>query len=190
MGAAEAKLSARLRFEFDESAVARALGGKQSKGKGRRGGAGGGAGASAGAQGWSSDRVKGVVANLVRVKQPKAATALEVAAGGKLFQVVVDSEETGKALLKHGRLKRRVTIIPLNKVRHSTLKPAVVATAAKVSKGTAVPALSLVGYEDDVSAAMEYVFGRSLVCPDAETARAVTFHKNIRTMYDHKPCLV
>lgn len=39
-----------------------------------------------------------------------------MAAGGKLYQVVVNSEETAKALLDHGQLRNRVTIIPLNKV--------------------------------------------------------------------------
>jgi structural maintenance of chromosome 2 len=60
--------------------------------------------------------VKGVVAKLVRVKDPANATALEVAAGGKLYQVVVDTEATAKALLSRGQLRNRVTIVPLNKV--------------------------------------------------------------------------
>ena len=34
----------------------------------------------------------------------------------QLYQIVVDTEQTGKKLLQHGQLKRRVTIIPLNKV--------------------------------------------------------------------------
>lgn len=41
---------------------------------------------------------------------------LQVAAGGKLFNVVVDTENTGKQLLQYGELRRRVTIIPLNKI--------------------------------------------------------------------------
>jgi structural maintenance of chromosome 2 len=36
---------------------------------------------------WDHSRVKGVVAKLVRVKDPATATALEVAAGGRLYQV-------------------------------------------------------------------------------------------------------
>lgn len=60
--------------------------------------------------------MKGVVAKLVRVADPAATTALEVAAGGKLYQVVVDTEQTAKALLANGQLRNRVTIIPLNKV--------------------------------------------------------------------------
>lgn len=61
-------------------------------------------------------RVKGVVARLVSIKDKASATALEVAAGGKLFQVVVDTEATAKALLAKGQLRSRVTIIPINKV--------------------------------------------------------------------------
>ena len=62
-------------------------------------------------------RVKGVVAALMKVKDPAMSTALEVVAAGKLYQVVVDTEVTGKALLSRGQLQKRVTIIPLNKVR-------------------------------------------------------------------------
>ena len=57
-----------------------------------------------------------MVAKLVRVKDVSTATALEVAAGGKLYQIVVDTEATAKALLSKGQLQKRVTIIPMNKV--------------------------------------------------------------------------
>ena len=67
-------------------------------------------------RGFDRNSVKGVVAKLVRVKDPADATALEVAAGGKLYQVVVDTEATAKALLSKGQLRNRVTIVPLNKV--------------------------------------------------------------------------
>ena len=161
----EASLSARLRFDYDAAAVDRACRGRA------------GAGAGAGAKG---DRVKGVVAKLITVKDTAAATALEVSAGDKLYQVVVDTEVTGKALLQKGKLRRRVTVIPLNKIRRSTLRDSQIEAARRVSRGAAVPALSLVGYTDEVEAAMEYVFGRAFVCPDSDTAQAVTFHKDVR----------
>lgn len=66
--------------------------------------------------GFRHDRVKGVVAKLVQLKDIQSATALEVAAGGKLYQVIVDTEATAKALLAKGQLRNRVTIIPINKV--------------------------------------------------------------------------
>eukprot|EP00329_Picozoa_sp_Boothbay-MS584-11_P002206 22131_6 len=103
--------------------------------------------------------------------------------GGALYSVVVDSEQTGKLLLKSGKLKRRVTIIPLNKIdTRGVIPDAKLKTAiSTVGKSNVSTALSLVGYEPEVEAAMKYVFGRSFVCKDSKTARDVTFHKQIRT---------
>lgn len=39
----------------------------------------------------------------------------------QLYNVVVDTEETGKSLLQKGQLKRRYTIIPLNKIVSRTI---------------------------------------------------------------------
>jgi structural maintenance of chromosome 2 len=54
---------------------------------------------------------------------------LQVAAGGKLYNVVVDTEQTGKLLLEKGGLRRRITIIPLNKIESSPIPPRVQETA-------------------------------------------------------------
>lgn len=129
---------------------------------------------------WNDDRVKGTVAQLVRVKRPEAATALEVAAGGKLYQVVVDNEVTGKALVEKGRLKKRVTIIPLNQIRDSVIPEAKVAAAASLSKGAAVPALSLVGYPEEVTAAMRYAFGSTFICDTSAVAKAIAYDPSVR----------
>jgi structural maintenance of chromosome 2 len=95
------------------------------------------------------DQVNGLVAELVNVPDSQFCTALEVTAGlilrlkslmvmivisplgGKLFNVVVDNENTGKLLLGKGKLKRRVTIIPLNKISHRTVSKDVFAAAEK-----------------------------------------------------------
>ena len=63
-------------------------------------------------------KVKGLVANLVTLDSSdyNKSTALEITAGGKLYNVVVQDEKVGKDLLQNGRLKKRVTIIPLNKI--------------------------------------------------------------------------
>jgi len=134
--------------------------------------------------GWDTRRVKGPLARLFTVTRPEAAYALEIAAGGKLFQVVVDTELTGKALLERGKLRTRTTLIPLNKVRRSTIPAAKVALAATVSKGTAMVALDAVAFPEDVRAAMEYAFGSFFIVPDAATAKAVTFHAGIQV-----PCV-
>ena len=63
-------------------------------------------------------KVKGLVANLVTLDSSdyNKSTALEITANGKLYNVVVQDEKVGKDLLQNGRLKKRVTIIPLNKI--------------------------------------------------------------------------
>lgn len=63
-------------------------------------------------------KVKGLVAQLFTLNRDKttAGTALEICAGGRLYNVVVDTEVTGTQLLQGGKLKKRVTIIPLNKI--------------------------------------------------------------------------
>ncbi|XP_022871773.1 structural maintenance of chromosomes protein 2-1-like [Olea europaea var. sylvestris] len=129
------------------------------------------------ANNFDRSRVKGVVARLIKVKDSSAMTALEVAAGGKLFNVVVDTENTGKQLLQNGGLRRRVTIIPLNKIQSHPVPPRVQSAAARlVGKGNAEVALSLVGYDDELQSAMEYVFGSTFVCKTSDAAREVAFN--------------
>lgn len=126
--------------------------------------------------------VKGVVAQLFSLDEDKAAsaTALEVAAGGRLYNIVVDNEVTGSQLLERGQLRKRVTIIPLNKIAARTLSQQQVHIAKELCPGKVELALNLIGYEAEVSRAMEFIFGTRLVCEDADTAKKVTFHPQVR----------
>ncbi|GBF88023.1 structural maintenance of chromosomes 2-like [Raphidocelis subcapitata] len=130
-------------------------------------------------RGFDRERVKGVVAKLVRVRDPATATALEVVAGGRLYQVVVDSDATGRALLAKGALQKRVTIIPLNQIRYRDDPAAVLSAAAKLGAGRARPALELVGFDGGVEAAIKYVFGGAFVCADAATAKKLAFSRDV-----------
>lgn len=124
-------------------------------------------------------RVKGIMAKLVRVKDPATAVALEVAAGGKLYNVVVDSNETGKQLLENGRLRKRVTILPLNKIRASEAPANVVAAARQLGGDRASLALQLVCYDEELHSVMSYAFGNAFVCEDAGTAKKLAFSKDV-----------
>lgn len=82
-------------------------------------------------------KVKGLVATLIELDKAneKYSTALEVCAGGRLYnvrrtlllryaqaddhspQVVVENEKVGSQLLENGRLTKRVTMIPLNQIQ-------------------------------------------------------------------------
>ena len=82
------------------------------------------------------NRVKGLVSNLFMIKDSKFATALEICAGGKLYNLVVDSDKTGKLLLQRGEFKRKTTIIPMNQIR-----------AYNINENTIKIAKNLVGSE-------------------------------------------
>ncbi|KAL8096018.1 structural maintenance of chromosomes protein 2-1-like [Apium graveolens] len=134
------------------------------------------------ARNFDRSKVKGVVAKLIKVKDSSAMTALEVAAGGKLFNVVVDTENTGKQLLQNGELRRRVTIIPLNKINSQTVPPRVQNAAVRlVGKENAEIALLLVEYDKELKSAMEYVFGSTFICKTTDAAKEVAFNKEIGT---------
>ncbi|KFZ51483.1 Structural maintenance of chromosomes protein 2, partial [Podiceps cristatus] len=131
---------------------------------------------------WDPSHVKGSVVSLITLKDLSKAKALEAVAGGKLYNIIVDTEVTGKKLLEKGELKRRYTIIPLNKiscrcVRQDTLKLA----QTLVGPANLDLALSLVEYESELQKAMEYVFGTTLICENMDNAKKVTFDKRIMT---------
>ncbi|UYV62316.1 SMC2 [Cordylochernes scorpioides] len=125
-------------------------------------------------------KVKGLVCTLLKLRDPSTATAIEVTGGGRLYNVVVDNEQTGKQLLNQGQLKRRVTIIPLNKIKGYPIDRNIVHNAENlVGKENVNPALSLIEYEREMEPAMTYVFGNTLVCPDMDTARSLTFNPRV-----------
>ncbi|PWN38663.1 putative SMC2-chromosome segregation protein [Ceraceosorus guamensis] len=128
------------------------------------------------------NRVKGLVASLVDLDENKHkySTALEVCAGGRLYNVVVEDEKVGSQLLAKGQLKKRVTLIPLNKISNTIAASQRIGAAQKLSPGKVELALHLIGYEEQVSAAMAYVFGNTLICEDADTAKRVTFDDAVK----------
>lgn len=132
--------------------------------------------------GFDRSKVKGLVAQLFTLNKEKipAATALEICAGGRLYNVVVDSSETGTHLLQKGKLRKRVTIIPLNKISSFRASVEKIGAAQNIAPGKVDLALELIGYDEEVTAAMNYVFGNTLVCQDADTAKRVTFDPSVR----------
>ncbi|KAL3610102.1 hypothetical protein D5086_001122 [Populus alba] len=115
-------------------------------------------------------KVKGVVAKLIKVKDRSTMTALETL------------RALEKQLLQNGDLRRRVTIVPLNKIQSHTVHPRIQQAAVRlVGKENAELALSLVGYDEELKTAMEYVFGSTFVCKTMDAAKEVAFSREIRT---------
>uniref|UniRef100_K3W7S8 Structural maintenance of chromosomes protein n=1 Tax=Globisporangium ultimum (strain ATCC 200006 / CBS 805.95 / DAOM BR144) TaxID=431595 RepID=K3W7S8_GLOUD len=134
-------------------------------------------------RGFERDSVKGVLANLLETKHEWSALALEIAAGGKLYQIVVDNEKTAKDILKFGRLMNRVTIIPLNRISRRTVERRKIDKAHQVATqygGKVWEAMELIHFDQQVQSAMEYAFGSSIICETSEIAKNVTFHKDIK----------
>jgi structural maintenance of chromosome 2 len=127
-------------------------------------------------------QVKGLVAELITLDKENfdASTALEICAGGKLYNVVVENEKVGAQLLDRGKLRRRWTLIPLNKIQGQKISVEKLETAQNIAPGKVSLALSLVGFEDEVYEAMEWIFGSTFICEDAKTAKDVTFNKHVR----------
>lgn len=129
--------------------------------------------------GFDRSKVKGLVAELFSIKDEKYSTALEICAGGKLYNVCVDQATTASSLINKGRLKTRYNFIPLDKVSPYQLSNEQVSNAKKHSNGFIDQALSLVEYELEVSKAMEFVFGGVLICDDPNSAKQVSSIKRI-----------
>ena len=126
--------------------------------------------------GFDRSKVKGIIARLVSVHHTETSTALEVVAGNRLYQVVVDDTITGKALLNNGRLERRVTIIPLDKIQPRRVTNAACERADAIASNlncSATPAIDLVGFDESVRNAIEYVFGSAIVVDNMKAANQI-----------------
>ncbi|KAF5270320.1 hypothetical protein FQR65_LT05508 [Abscondita terminalis] len=125
--------------------------------------------------------VHGVVCRLIKLKDRETGIAMETAAGGKLYNVVVDNDVTSKKLLQRGNLQNRTTFIPLNKIQGGKIDQNTIKFAQDlVGKENVQPALSLLTYDKALQPAMEFVFGNVFICKDLNVARQITFHDRIR----------
>ncbi|PRT53527.1 Structural maintenance of chromosomes protein 2 [Wickerhamiella sorbophila] len=127
--------------------------------------------------GFGSDIVKGVLVNLYRVKpgHNEKVIALQQVAGARQYNLVVDSDTTGQKIISSG-MKRRVVVIPLNKIKAMPLTEAQIKAAkAQGAPGEVEWALDLLEFDKEISPAMLYVFGRTMICKNDAIAKKVTF---------------
>ncbi|KAM9914459.1 hypothetical protein OXX69_000621 [Metschnikowia pulcherrima] len=131
---------------------------------------------------FDSRSVKGLAMQLFSLKDSatEKAMALQVCAGGRLYNVVVDSADTASALLERGHLRRRVTIIPLDKIKVWSLPSNKVTYAKNKCPQKVELALNLVNFDEELLKAMTYIFGSTFICADPQTAKEITFDPKIR----------
>ncbi|KAL3994489.1 RecF/RecN/SMC N terminal domain family protein [Acanthocheilonema viteae] len=126
--------------------------------------------------------VNGIVAKLFRIRDFRFATALEVAGGGALYNVIVQNAQIGRDLLKNGNLKHRVTILPLDKIEGRVLDSRKLKRAQDlVGKENVFIAKDLIEYAPELEPAMCHVFGNVFICTSDSDAKKVTFDAHINS---------
>jgi chromosome segregation protein len=116
--------------------------------------------------------IHGTVASLGQV-DTKYSTALEVAAGGRLSSVVVESDTTAKKCITYLKEKRLgvAKFLPLNKLRERKIQSDV----KELIKREDVHglAIDLVGHDHKYKDVFLYVFGSTIIVNDIEAARKI-----------------
>ncbi|CAG0924502.1 unnamed protein product, partial [Notodromas monacha] len=130
--------------------------------------------------GFDRSKVFGIVAKLFTVKDPMFRTAIEVAAGGRLYNVVVDTESTSRAILENKCVQRRVTFIPLDKIHSSMIDDRTLRTArALIGTDRVWRALELIECEPRFERAMRWIFGGQLICMSTDAAEKLANHPQV-----------
>lgn len=129
----------------------------------------------------NSKLVKGIVASLFTLTDLEKAFALQICAGGRLYNVIVDNASVALEILERGQLKKRVTIIPLDKIQSRQIDLQIVDYAKLLRPQKVDLALNLIQFEDQLYRAMEYVFGTTFIVRDPEAAKTITFDPKIRS---------
>jgi structural maintenance of chromosome 2 len=137
-------------------------------------------------------KIRGMVAQLMSFKPEygdKYLRAVEVLCGAKLMNVVVDSEQTSREILQSGHLKKRLTLLPLDRIQGKKVTNEQIREADSIAKrmnGEAVPAIETVAFAEEMTAAMEYVLGTTFVCDKKEIANQVTHNKSLAPPQRHR----
>jgi structural maintenance of chromosome 2 len=86
---------------------------------------------------------------LFRSKERIHEKALEIGAGGRLYNIVVENEVISKQLIERESFGKNITIIPNNKIRFKSVSQDTVAFANRIAKdmgGLARPAYELITF--------------------------------------------
>ena len=129
------------------------------------------------------EAIKGKVHNLMTVENPsKFNSALEAIAGGKLFYIVVDTDNNCKKIMERKIIQGTMNLIPVNKIRSKILQPHLLTTYQKIAEelgGTIWNPLQVIRYDEDLKPAFQFVFANNLIVSSEEIAVKIAFDKKI-----------
>ena len=114
--------------------------------------------------------IHGPVSRLIRTENSYT-SAIEIALGGAMQQIVVDNEQDGKAAISF--LKRtgggRATFLPISVIKGKTLNE----SGLEGCRGFVGIASELVTYEPKYKGIIENLLGRTVICEDIDAAIAM-----------------
>lgn len=125
-------------------------------------------------------KVVGRIIRLFTLENEKYAKAIEQVAGGRLYNIVVDTEVTASLLLSRKCFDYGVIMIPNNKIVSKTIPQEKLKLIEQISNGEARLALDLISYDKKYAPAMQFVFGNTFVCSTSEIANKLAFTDNIK----------
>ncbi len=113
--------------------------------------------------------VYGQVADLIGVKDEELSTAIEVAGGGRLKNIVVENDTVAQECIKILKENKagRATFIPLNRIRVSQIN------RPPRMRGVIGLVVDFVEYDPAIEKAVKYVFGDTVIVQDFDTARTL-----------------
>jgi chromosome segregation protein len=124
--------------------------------------------------------VRGLVAQLGTV-DPQFQLALEIAAGARMGNLVVDDDRTAAQAIELLKQKRggRATFLPLNKINASSLQEN---SALRTANGFINYAVNLVDFDREYERIFNYVFGSTVVFDKLDRARSFLGKHRIVTL--------
>ena len=113
--------------------------------------------------------VYGQVADLIGVKDEQLSTAIEVAGGGRLKNIVVENDTVAQECIRVLKEHKagRATFIPLNRIRVPQIN------RPPRMRGVIGLAVDFVEYDPAIEKAVKYVFGDTVIVQDFDTARTL-----------------
>ncbi|WP_288234774.1 chromosome segregation protein SMC [uncultured Prochlorococcus sp.] len=127
--------------------------------------------------------IHGYVAQLGEVSE-KNRYALEIAAGNRLGQIVVDNDHIAAKAIEILKKKKagRLTFLPLNRIKSQKKNYAISRFENNRENGFIDKAINLISFDEVYSDVFRYVFGDTLVFSDLSSARLSTQKNRLVTL--------
>ena len=125
-------------------------------------------------------KVSGRIIRNIQLKNPKYAKAIEQVAGGKLYNIIVDNENTSSILLNRKCFDYGVVLIPLTKINPKIISIEKKKQIENSVNNEAHLALDLIEFNPEFQKAMEFVFGNTFVCNTSEIARKLAYNEKFK----------